>query len=121
MQFKKWSEHSLRFWIAVSMLLTLLPITVSAVIDHVVLSRGVIGAFQDVASRQRDQLAPTQQLRIELWEAGVPVNEYLAEQETRQIEAYRGLRTRIETQFAHLRQAVQAEPTLVDLVVRARE
>jgi diguanylate cyclase (GGDEF)-like protein len=117
---KKWTERSLRFWIAVCMAFTLLPITVSAIVDHVILNRGVIAAFQDVAVRQREQLAPLQTLRLELWEAGIPVNEYLGEREARQNAAYRALRTRIETQFAALQDAVKAESKLVDLLQRAR-
>lgn len=121
MQFtKKWSERSLRFWIAVCMACTLLPIAFSAIVDHVILSRGVIAAFQDVAVRQREQLAPLQALRLELWEAGIPVNEYLGERESRQIAAYRALRTRIEAQFAAVHDAVKAEAKLADLLQRAR-
>jgi diguanylate cyclase (GGDEF)-like protein len=121
MQFtKKWAERSLRFWITVCMACTLFPIVVSAIVDHVILSRGVIAAFQDVALRQREQLAPLQTLRLELWEAGVPVNEYLGEREARQIAAYRALRTRIEAQFATVHDAVKAEANLADLLQRAR-
>lgn len=120
MQIAKWSERSLRFWLAVAMAFTLLPITISAVVDHIILSRGVIASFQDVAIRQREQLAPTLGLRLQLWEAGIPVNEYLGEHETRQIDAYRAQRTRIETQFANLQQTLRDEPKLVDLLQRAR-
>ena len=41
----KWSERSLRSWVAIGMALTILPIAVSAVVDHVLLDRGVIATF----------------------------------------------------------------------------
>jgi diguanylate cyclase (GGDEF)-like protein len=120
MLFAKWSERSLRSWVAIGMALILLPVTVSALVDHMILSRGVISALQDVSFRYREQIAPTQELRLELWEAGIPVNEYLGEHEAKQVSAYRELRTRIEDGFAGLHEELGAEPKLLDLLARAR-
>ena len=38
-----WKTRSLRFWVALGMFMALAPLSVSAVIAHGILNRGVIG------------------------------------------------------------------------------
>jgi len=93
---------SLRFWIAVGMALAILPLGLSAAGGYLVLDRVVIGAFEDVAARQRQQIEPTQRLRLLLWDALVPVDEYLDQGDSRRGTAYREIRQRIEVGFGEV-------------------
>jgi diguanylate cyclase (GGDEF)-like protein len=120
MLFVKWSERSLRSWVAIGMALALLPIAVSAVVDHLLLERGVIATFQDVAARYRDQIGPTQSLQLALWEAAVPVDEYLDAHEARDVAAYRAERTHIEAGFATLHRQLDSDAGLRGLLERAQ-
>jgi diguanylate cyclase (GGDEF)-like protein len=115
-----WKGGSLRFWIGVGMTLTVLPLLISSVVHHVIVVRSVIGDFQDVAARQRDQLMPAQQLQVSLWEAAEPIDLYLIDGDPGQPVAYRLVREKIETRFAHLHGALGLEPEARDLVERAR-
>jgi diguanylate cyclase (GGDEF)-like protein len=116
----KWSERSLRSWVAIGMALAVLPIAVSAVVDHLLLERGVIATFQDVAARYRDQIGPTQSLQLALWEAAVPVDEYLDAHEARDVAAYRAERTHIEAGFTTLHRQLDSDAALRGLLERAQ-
>jgi diguanylate cyclase (GGDEF)-like protein len=116
-----WTSRSLRFWVGLGMALAVLPLCLSAVGGYILLRHGVIAGFQDVASRQRYQIEPTQRLRLLLWEALVPVDDFVDEGEPQQPQAYRALRERIETAFAELDRGLRAEAEPLDLVHRAHE
>lgn len=95
--------RSLRFWVALGMIISLAPLTASAVLGQLVLNRGVVEAFHDVTERQRNELGPLQNLRILMWDAVVPINEYINEGGTQRPLLYRELRSRIEADFVSLR------------------
>jgi hypothetical protein len=44
------------------MVLTFLPLFTASVFHHVLINRAVLGDFQDIARRQRDELMPAQLL-----------------------------------------------------------
>lgn len=111
---------SLRFWVALGMCLALTPLIVSGVGGYFLLQRGVIMPFDDVADRQRHQIAPVQQLRFLLWETLKPIDEYIEENDPSHIPAYRDLRERIESGFASLLEVLGDKPALQALVKRAR-
>jgi diguanylate cyclase (GGDEF)-like protein len=115
-----WTGGSLRFWVGIGMLLAVLPFVVSAVGGFVLLDRGVIGAFQDVAQRQRAQIDPLLRLRVALWESAVPVNQFLDDDDPRDAAEYRRVREQIEAGFAELQKALASEPEARALVERAR-
>lgn len=96
-------DRSLRFWVALGMLISLAPLSLSAMFSQFVLNRGVVEAFQDVAERQRNELGPVQNLRILIWDTLVPVDEYVNEGGAQRPLLYRELRNRIETAFAEVR------------------
>jgi diguanylate cyclase (GGDEF)-like protein len=102
------------------MLLAVLPFAFSAVGGFALLDRGVIGAFRDVAQRQRAQMDPLLRLRVALWESAAPVNQYLDDDDPREAAEYRRLREQIEAGFAELQQALASEPEAHALVERAR-
>ncbi len=102
--------RSLRFWVALGMIVSLAPLTVSAIFGQLVLNRGVIEAFHDVTERQRNELRPLQNLRILVWDTLVPVDEYINEGGSQRPMLYRELRTRIETAFAGVRVKFADDP-----------
>ena len=104
-----WKTRSLRFWVALGMFLALAPITVSAVLGHIVLNRGVIEAFHDVSTRQVEQVGPLQNLRILIWDTLVPVDEYVDEGGVERPLLYRALRGQIESAFASARSSLQGD------------
>jgi diguanylate cyclase (GGDEF)-like protein len=115
-----WAAGSLRLWVFIGMALTAVPFMVSAILGYVVLHRGLLADFQDVAVRQRDQITPTQRLQLELWEANDPIDLYLDDSDPAEAAEYRVLREKIEASFAHVHAAMQAEPEARILVERAR-
>jgi diguanylate cyclase (GGDEF)-like protein len=116
-----WKGASLRSWVALGMAIAVLPLAASAVAGYVMLNRGVIASFQDVAARQRDQIDPTQRLRLLIWDAVPPLDEFMDEGDPRQPREYRALREQIETAFAGLHGRLQSDPELQTLVERARD
>jgi diguanylate cyclase (GGDEF)-like protein len=116
-----WSGKSLRFWIAIAMAIAVLPLAASAGLGYVLISHGVLASFQDVAARQRDEIDPTQRLRLLLWDAVAPVDDFTDEGDPRQPQAYRAIRQQIEENFASLHSNLQSEGELRTLVERARD
>lgn len=112
---------SLRFWVALGMVIALAPLVLSAVGGYLLLNRGVIASFHDVTSRQRDQIIPAQQLRVMIWETMPPVDEFIEEGNPVHLPAYRNLRAQIESGFAALIDALRGEPATRALLERARD
>lgn len=103
-------DRSLRFWVALGMIISLAPLTISALVSQLILNRSVIDAFHDVAQRQRDELGPLQDLRILVWDTLVPMDEYINEGGSQRPLLYRELRTRIENGFAQVRVQFADDP-----------
>jgi diguanylate cyclase (GGDEF)-like protein len=116
-----WAARSFRFWITLGMAIAVLPLVASAIGGYFILHRGVIASFQDVAQRQRDQMDPTQHLRLLLWDAVVPVDEFLDESDPAKPQAYRALRQRIEVAFTAVHDGMRSDAELRTLVERARD
>jgi diguanylate cyclase (GGDEF)-like protein len=116
-----WRTKSFRFWLTLGLTLAVLPLAVSAALGHVLLSRGVIAAFADVAARQRYQLVPAYRLRSALGDAVDPVDEFVDDADPTQPPAYRALRERIEAGFADLHDHLQQDPEPRTQVERSRE
>ena len=112
---------SLRFWIVLAMTVALAPLTISAIAGYVLLDRGVIAPVHDVAFRLREEIGPVQQLRVLVWDAVVPVDEYVEEGNPVHQEAYRSLRAHIEGGFAGLVETVAGDAAAASLLQRARE
>lgn len=116
-----WKGGSLRSWIALGMAIAVLPLAASALAGYLMLSRGVVASFQDVAARQRDQIDPTQRLRLLLLDAATPLDDFMDEGNPRQPPAYRALRERIEAMFADVHDHMRSDSELRTLVARARD
>jgi diguanylate cyclase (GGDEF)-like protein len=102
------------------MTLTTLPLAASAVIGFVILHRGIVADFRDVATRQREQVRPLQHVQLDLWETTDPVLLYLGDHDPAEQAAYRQLRERIESGFAGLHAALAGDGGARLLVDRAR-
>ena len=111
---------SLRFWVGLGMLIALLPVVLSAAGGYLLLNCGVIAPFHDVTSRQREQMIPTQGLRILIWETLSPVDEFIEDGNPIHLSVYRNLRTQIETRFTTLNDALRSEPAVQATLERAR-
>jgi diguanylate cyclase (GGDEF)-like protein len=116
-----WKGGSLRSWIAIGMAVAILPLGASAIGGYLVLGRGVVASFQDVAARQRNQLDPTQRLRLLLADATEPLDDFVDEGDPRDPAAYREARGRIESLFADLGPRMQRDSALRSLVARAED
>jgi diguanylate cyclase (GGDEF)-like protein len=117
----KWRGGSMRVRVAVAMALAVLPLAISAAAGYVILNRGVIAAYRDVATRQREEIAPAQRLQIALLDASEQVDEFLATHDLAFREAYRNSRTRIEADFALLHKSLGNRPEDEILIARARD
>ncbi|MCF1502213.1 diguanylate cyclase [Afifella sp. H1R] len=95
------------------------PLIISGVGGYFLLQRGVIVPFEDVAHRQRHQIAPVQQLRFLMWETLKPIDEYIQENDPTHVPAYRDLRRQIEAGFASLFEVLDGKPAVQALVERA--
>lgn len=115
MRVAKWHERSLSSWVAIGLVLTVMPLTVSSVLI-LWLHAHVIGDLDDLTLRYRDQVSRSQHLQLALWEAAAPVEEYLAAQEPALVAAYRKQRVQIEGGFGQLKTALAREPQLRALV-----
>ncbi len=113
--------RSLRFWVALGMGVALAPLALSAGAGYMLLDRGVVAPFNDVAARQRQQVIPAQHLRLLIWETLTPVDEYVEEGNALHVRDYRSLRAGIETGFANLDRALGDETAARAVLRRARD
>lgn len=102
--------RSLRFWVALGMIVALAPLTLSALFGQLVLNRGVVDAFHEVAERQRSELGPLQNLRILVWDTLIPIDEHVNEGGAQRPMLYRDLRGRIESSFVSVRVQFADDP-----------
>jgi diguanylate cyclase (GGDEF)-like protein len=116
-----WKGGSLRSWIAFGMAVAVLPLAVAALGGYWWLSRGVVSSFQDVAARQRNEIDPTQRLRLLLVQAETPLDDYMDDGDAREPAAYRALREQIESVFATVHQRMSRDAELQSQVARARD
>jgi diguanylate cyclase (GGDEF)-like protein len=114
-------NKSLRFWVALGMVVAIAPLAASAGVGYFLLDRGVIAPIHDVSFRQREEIIPTQKLQLLIWDTLVPIDEHVAKGSRSDEESFRSLRTQIESGFAQLSTAFASEPPIQALVQRARE
>jgi diguanylate cyclase (GGDEF)-like protein len=116
-----WKGASLRAWVALGMTMAIVPLAASAVAGYMTLKGGVVAALQDIAMRQREEIDPTQRLRLLVWEAGTPLDEYMDEGDPRRPTEYRAARQRVEAAFATVHARTERDPEMQKLVERARD
>ena len=121
MLYTMWRGASLRAWVGFGMALAIIPLAASAVAGYVILKRGVVDELQDIASRQRNAIDPIQRLRLLIWEASPPLDEYMDEGDPRRPAEYRVARQRVEAAFATVHAQLATDPEMRQLVERARD
>lgn len=112
---------SFRFWVALGMVIAMVPIIVSSGGGFFLLKNGVIEPMHDIVHRQSVQIVPAQKLRILIWDTLLPVDEYLEEGDQGYRASYRLHRTQIESGFAELTKVVEGDPSVQTVVKRAWE
>jgi len=105
----------------VASLLAIVPMLASASIGFLLLERGVIAPIHDLIHKQGARIDSTQRLRILSLSSMAPVDEYVEEGSSVQIDAYRHLREQIEWEFAAVIEEVSDDPATQALLIRARE
>lgn len=120
MLYTMWKGASLRAWVALGMAMAIVPLAASAVAGYVMLKGGVVTALQDIAMRQREEIDPTQRLRLLIWDASTPLDEYMDEGDPRRPAEYRAARQRVEATFATVHAQTVRDPEMQNLVERAR-
>jgi diguanylate cyclase (GGDEF)-like protein len=103
------------------MAVAILPLATAAVAGYFYLGRGVLGAVQDVATRQRNEIVPVQHLGLLLWDAVPALDGYVAEGDPANVTAYRAARQRIEAEFAAIHGALGDDRELRTALERARD
>jgi diguanylate cyclase (GGDEF)-like protein len=116
-----WKTRSFRFWLGFSLSLAVMPLAVSAVLGHLLVSRGVMASFADVAARQRTQVAPAYRLRSALIEAIEPVDDFVVDGDPANPLAYRLARQQIESTYAELVKHLGDQPAIRTVLERSRE
>jgi diguanylate cyclase (GGDEF)-like protein len=116
-----WTAGSLRMWVFLGMALAVLPLLLSALLGYHLIYRGVMADFVDVAQRQRDQIAPSHRLQLDLAGAIGPIELYLDDSAPDERAAYRASRERIDAGFAALQHALAGAPEAHALAERARD
>lgn len=70
-------SKSLRFWITVSLAVAVLPLLAAAILVYALLNHGVIGSFHDIVFRQDAYVLAIQDLRLQITDAIIPVDEFI--------------------------------------------
>ncbi|GAB5460099.1 diguanylate cyclase [Hoeflea alexandrii] len=111
---------SLRFWVTLSMVITLTPMAISAVGGYALLNYGVISPIKHVAHRQETQIIPAQRLRILILESMAPVDEFVVDGNPSHRTDYRTLRAQISGHFMDLDATMKHAPEKLALLSDAR-
>jgi diguanylate cyclase (GGDEF)-like protein len=114
-------KRSFRYWMGFAMILTIVPVLLSATAGYFMLKHGVLEPFRDVLEREREQAGALTRLQLSLRETEGPVALYVDEANPAEPAAYRHLRQQIELAFANLSDNLDDDPAIQTLVERARE
>lgn len=114
----KWSSFSLRHSLVLSMVLTLLPLLVSAGLGYFILHKTVVGDYQDVAHRQHDLLLPIRRMQLLMLRMEIPLEEYLISGSEAKLRDFHGLRQEVESSWPRIMPLLDGE--LAALTERSR-
>ncbi len=94
-----WRRRSLRFWLLLCALMSVLPMAVSAAAGYLLFQREIVHPMTEVARIDHDVLSPMQDLPLRMWEATMSLSNYRIDGDERQAAIYRNRVGVIETQF----------------------
>ncbi|MWP38051.1 diguanylate cyclase [Rhodobacter sphaeroides] len=113
-------RQSLRGWMALALVLAVLPLLTSAVVGYAVYHRTVVSPFRDVLTVQHATLVSLERIHDDYWQVAEAVNGYLLSGEAERAARYAAVAAEVEAQFERLSEAVAADPALVALIGVAR-
>ncbi|MFQ6755320.1 diguanylate cyclase [Cereibacter sphaeroides] len=113
-------RQSLRGWMALAMVLAVLPLLTSAVVGYAVYHRTIVSPFRDVLTVQHATLVSLERIHDDYWQVAEAVNGYLLSGEAERAARYAAVAAEVEAQFARLAEAVADDPALVELIGVAR-
>ena len=76
----------------------------------------MIAPVHDIAFRQRKPIEPVQNLRVMIWDATVPVDQYIEDGDPIHVAGYRNMRAEVEAEMARWIQSTQDMPSAQALI-----
>ena len=116
-----WRSGSIRTWIGIGIVVALSPLLVSGISGYLILNRDVIPGLQKTLSRQHDQIAPTQRLRLLIWSTVTPVEGFAENGNAAQVRTYKAAQAKIAEAFADLQPRMQGDLELSALLHKAHQ
>ncbi|EGJ20141.1 Diguanylate cyclase precursor [Cereibacter sphaeroides WS8N] len=113
-------RQSLRGWMALAMVLAVLPLLTSAVVGYAVYHRTIVSPFREVLTVQHATLVSLERIHDDYWQVAEAVNGYLLSGDAERAARYAAVAAEVEAQFERLAEAVAADPALVALIGVAR-
>ncbi|AZB57282.1 diguanylate cyclase [Cereibacter sphaeroides] len=113
-------RQSLRGWMALALVLAVLPLLTSAVVGYAVYHRTIVSPFRDVLTVQHATLVSLERIHDDYWQVAEAVNGYLLSGDTERAVRYAAVAAEVEAQFERLAEAVADDPALVALIGVAR-
>ena len=95
-------RQSLRSWISVAMICSLLPLLLCASIGYVMHHQTIVKPFRDVLIRQHDVLIKLERIQGDYWTITEALTTYVLTGDPAQREAFNEARARVEAQFVRL-------------------
>lgn len=102
-----WGRRSLKFWLAIGMALTSLPIFISAVAGYFYHHHALIHPLTTVSTTHRYALQPLQSIRLSLWTVSDSVIEFEADGQSENAATFRKESAKIDAAIAKLEHAVK--------------
>ncbi len=115
-----WEQRSLKFWLATGMLMTSVPMMISAVAGYMLYHHAIIDPLVDISARQRYILAPLHDMQLSLWKLTESVNDYALDGRRSSQAEYHRESKEINAAFAGLVVAVEGHGLELQDVDRAR-
>ncbi|SNS86235.1 diguanylate cyclase (GGDEF) domain-containing protein [[Luteovulum] sphaeroides subsp. megalophilum] len=113
-------RQSLRGWMALALVLAVLPLLTSAVVGYAVYHRTIVSPFRDVLTVQHATLVSLERIHDDYWQVAEAVNGYLLSGDAERAARYAAVAAEVEAQFERLAEAVAGDPALVELIGVAR-
>lgn len=115
-----WARRSIRFWMAVSLSVAIVPLGTTGLLGYFAIKHGMLDSFKDIAYRQYNHVISTQKLQVSLWETLTPIDLYVTNKNPSDPGAFSALRQQIEEQFARLHSELKSMPEAQTLLERSR-
>jgi len=106
---------------AIGMIVALSPLLLSAMTGYLILDREAIPLLKKTLSQQRDEIDPTQRLRLLIWSSVTPVEGFVENANESEVQTYKAIQAKIAQAFADLQPEMQRDSELSGLFDKAHE